>query len=101
MQDLVSELERRQHRRLRPSQPCELVVGAMCHAGTIVEMSRGGVYVRTDARAARGARVRVRFAGRELHAEVVHAHAVPRSLGYLLPGGLGLRWLRSGGGLGG
>ena len=96
MRNLVPELERRQHRRIRPSQPCELVVGANRHAGTIVEMSRGGVYVRTEARPARGERIRVRFAGRELHAEVVHAHAVPRSLCYLLPSGLGLRWVAAG-----
>jgi hypothetical protein len=93
MASLVPELERRQHRRIRPSQPCDLVVGANRHIGTIVVMSRGGAYVRTEARPARGDRVRVRFAGRELAAEVVHAHAIPRSLGFLLPRGLGLRWI--------
>jgi len=94
MRSLVPELERREHRRMRPSQPCEVVVGANCHAGTIVEMSRGGVYVRTEARPRRGERIRLRFAGRDLHAEVVHAHSVPHSLGSLLPSGLGLRWIR-------
>jgi hypothetical protein len=93
MQSLVPELERRQHRRLRPTQPCELVVGANRHDGTIVEMSRGGLFVRTEARPASGQRIRVRFADRELHAVVVHAHAVPRSLGCLLPNGLGLRFV--------
>lgn len=93
MRSLVPELERREHRRMRPSQPCELMVGANRHLGTIVEMSRGGVYVRTEARPRRGERVRVRFAGRDFQAEVVHTHTVPHSLGYLLPCGLGLRWI--------
>jgi len=94
MHSLVPELERREHRRMRPSQPCELVVGADRHAGTIVEMSRGGVYVRTEARARCGEHVLVCFAGRDLHAEVVHAHPVAHSLGDHLPSGLGLRWIR-------
>ena len=93
MHDIDPEFERRRHRRQRPSHPCELVTEAQRHAGTMLEISRGGSYVRTEARLRPGQRVRVQFADREQLAVVVHARGVPRSLAFALQGGVGLRWV--------
>jgi hypothetical protein len=94
MQDLEAELERRSHRRQRPRTECEVMVGARRYEGTIEDVSRGGVFVRTDADASRGAIVRVRWDEGEHFGVVVHCRTVPRSLRWALHGGLGLRWTR-------
>lgn len=93
MHDIDPEFERRRHRRLRPSHPCELVADAHRHQGTMLEISRSGGYVRTEVRLREGQRVRVRFADQEHEAVVVHWRGVPRSLSFALQGGVGLRWV--------
>jgi hypothetical protein len=95
MRNLVPEFERRLHRRAEPSHPCELVIGAHRHAGTILEISRGGGYVRTEAQLPAGQRVRVRFADQEREAVVIHSRGVARSLRRFLQGGVGLRWVEA------
>lgn len=95
MRDLVPEFERRLHRRVEPRQACELLVGAHRHAGMILEISRGGGYVRTEAQLPAGQRVRVRFADQEREAVVVHSRGVARSLRRFLQGGVGLRWVEA------
>ena len=94
MRDLGSELERRRHRRHKPRAECEIFVGPRSHAATILDASRGGLFVQTDAPVWPAALVRVRFCGAERFALVVHKRHVPNHLRALLPGGVGLRWLR-------
>ena len=92
MSELTSELERREHRRVRPRTTCELFVGARRFDATIEDASRGGAFVRTDAAIRRGARVRVRWEGEERFAIVVHERPVPSFLRWVSTPGLGLRW---------
>jgi hypothetical protein len=95
MRELDSDLERREHRRNRPHTPCEILVGARRYDGTIEDLSRGGLFVRTDADTGRGAVIRVRWEGDERFAVVVHQRNVAASLRWLISGGLGLRWTRT------
>jgi len=92
MAELMPELERRGHRRVRPRTACELYVGARRFEGTIEDASRGGVFVRTDAPVRRGARVRVRWENEERFAIVVHERPVPSMLRWISTPGIGLRW---------
>jgi hypothetical protein len=92
MSELLAELERRGHRRVRPRTQCELFVGARCFGGTIEDASRGGAFVRTEAPVRRGARVRVRWEGEERFAIVVHERPVPSLLRWVSTPGIGLRW---------
>lgn len=92
MRQLVSELERRAHRRVRPRTECELLVGARRFEGRIEDASRGGVFVRTEAVVRCGALVRVRWEGQERFAVVVYLRPVPSFLRWVSLGGIGLRW---------
>jgi len=92
MAELMTELERREHRRVHPRTACELFVGARRFAATIEDASRGGAFVRTEAAIRRGARVRVRWEGEERFAVVVHERPVPSFLRWVSTPGLGLRW---------
>ncbi|MCL4685450.1 PilZ domain-containing protein [Myxococcota bacterium] len=92
MSRLVTELERREVRRVRPRAECELFVGARRFEGLIEDASRGGVFVRTIAEIRPGAQVRVRWAGTERFAVVIHHRPVPSFLRWVSVGGLGLRW---------
>jgi hypothetical protein len=95
MRDFGPELERRQSVRHRPRAECELFVGSRAHPATILDASRGGLFVSTDAPVWPAALVRVRLQGAERYALVVHQRHVPPRLRALLPGGIGLRWVRS------
>jgi hypothetical protein len=92
MPELLSELERRGHRRARPRTTCELFVGARRYPGTIEDVSRGGAFVRTEASLCAGTRVRVRWEGEERFAVVVHQRPVPSFLRWVSTPGVGLRW---------
>lgn len=92
MSSLVAELERRAARRVRPRAECELFIGARRFDGLIEDASHGGVFVRTIAEIRAGAQVRVRWAGEERFAVVVHYRPVPSFLRWVSVGGLGLRW---------
>jgi PilZ domain len=92
MPELLTELERRGHRRVQPRTECELFVGARRFQGTIEDASRGGVFVRTEAEIRSGARVRIRWEGAERFAVVVHRRPVPSFLRWVSTPGLGLRW---------
>lgn len=94
MSDLVTELERRAYRRAHPRASCELFVGARRFEGRIEDASHGGAFVRTDAEIRPGAQVRVRWAGEERFAVVVHQRPVPSFLRWVSAGGIGLRWAR-------
>jgi len=89
------ELERRQYLRHRPNAACELFLGDQRHDATIVDYSRGGVFVQTDAPVWPAALVRLRLQGAERFALVVHQRQVPPRLRNLVPGGVGLRWVRA------
>jgi len=60
----------------------------------IVDASRDGVFVETDAPVWPAALVRVRLQGAERFALVVRQRHVPHGLRKLSPGGIGLRWVR-------
>jgi hypothetical protein len=96
MPELLPELERRRHRRARPRTECEVFIGPRRFDGTIEDVSRGGVFVRTRADAGRGTLIRVAWEGEERFALVVHLRTQPHGLRWLASGGLGLRWVRLG-----
>jgi hypothetical protein len=96
MRDLGPELERRAHLRHRPQDGCEVFVGAQRHTATVLDASAGGLFIQTDAPLWPAALVRVRHAGCDRFAIVVHQRLVPQRLRALLPGGVGLRWVRAG-----
>ena len=95
MRDFGLELERRQSLRHRPRAECELFVGEHAYPATILDASRGGLFVSPQAPVWPAALVRVRLQGAERYALVVHQRHVPPRLRALLPGGVGLRWIRS------
>ena len=95
MRDFGPDFERRQYLRHRPHAECELLVGAGAHPATILDASRGGLFLATDAPVWPNALVRVRFQGADRIAVVVHQRQIPARLRALLPGGIGLRWVRS------
>lgn len=95
MRDLGPELERREHTRQQPRVACELFLGARRHEATIVDASRGGLFVATEAPVWPSALVRVRLDGAERVAVVVHERHIPPRLRALLPHGIGLRWVSS------
>ncbi len=94
MRDLGPDLERREHQRHRPHATCELFIGAQRHEATIVDYSRGGVFIETAAPVWPAALVRVRMQDAERFALVVHQRHIPHRLRNLVPGGVGLRWVR-------
>lgn len=94
MRDFGPDLERRQHLRHRPHAESELLVGAHAHPATIRDASRGGLFVATEAPVWPNALVRVRFRGADRMAVVVHQRQIPPHLRALLPGAVGLRWVR-------
>lgn len=93
MRKLDPALERRRNERNGPRRVCELVVGELVYPATIVDTSRGGLFVLTEAPAERGVPVSVLEKGDERLAVVVHVRRPARSLLRVTTGGLGLRWL--------
>jgi hypothetical protein len=90
---LIPALERRRADRRQPGGACELVIGGDVYEATIVNVSKGGLFVLTDADAAKGEPVTVRQDGAERLAVVVHVRRPARSLLRHTPGGLGMRWM--------
>ncbi len=95
MQRLVDALERREHERARRETRCELFVGGRWQEGIARDVSLRGLFVKTAATVACGARVRVRLhpPGRapiELLATAPHQRVLPRSLDAIDSGGVGL-----------
>ena len=95
MRDLGPELERRKHSRQQPRVACELFLGDRRYEATILDASRGGLFVATEAPVWPSALLRVRLDGAERFAAVVHERHIPPRLRALLPRGVGLRWVRS------
>jgi hypothetical protein len=95
MRDLGPELERREHARQRPGVACELLLDAQRYPARILDASRGGLFVSTEAPVWPSALVRVQLEGTERSAVVVHERHIPPRLRALLPHGVGLRWVRS------
>jgi len=95
MRDLGSELERREHLRHRQGARGEVFLAGRAHDATVVDLSRGGAFVQSDAAMWPGALVRVRFCEVERHAIVLRERQVPSRLRELVPRGFGLRWIGS------
>jgi PilZ domain len=96
MNELVAELERREHLRHPHSTECEVLLEGRTHGATVVNLSRGGVYLQSDAPVWPGAMVRLRLRNIERYALVLRKRHVPHQLRDHVPGGFGLRWVRSG-----
>jgi hypothetical protein len=97
MRDLGAELERRQHLRHRHEVDCDLFLVGENHPATIVDLSRGGVFVRSEAPAWPGALVRVRTRHADRYAIVLRERHVPHHLRALVGRGFGLRWVGASG----
>ncbi len=96
MQRLVDALERREHERARRETRCELFAGGRWHDGIAHDVSLRGLFVKTAAKVACGALVRVRLhssggAPIELLATAPHQRVLPRSLDAIDTGGVGLK----------
>jgi len=96
MNELVTDLERRQHLRHRHGAECELLLAGRTHVATVVDVSRGGVYLQSEAPAWPGAMVRVRLRNIERYALVARERQIPHRLRDHVPRGFGLRWIGSG-----
>jgi hypothetical protein len=94
--DLAAELERREHVRHRHGTECELLLADRTHSAIVVDLSRGGVYVQSEAPVWPGAMVRVRLRDIERYALVTRERHIPHRLRDLVPRGFGLRWIGSG-----
>jgi hypothetical protein len=96
MEQLVDELERREHIRHRQETECELLLADRTHAATLVDLSRGGVFVRSEAPVWPGVMVRLRLRNIERYALVMRERHIPHRLRDLVPRGFALRWIGSG-----
>jgi Tfp pilus assembly protein PilZ len=82
--------------RYRKRVPCQLVTGQGSHPGMVLNVSRGGLFVQTSARARPGDRVRLALnASAEsgaigLEARVVWKRVSPPQLQSFTQGGVGL-----------
>ncbi len=90
-------MERREEPRIKKRISCELSVGERRFSGLVLDLSAGGLFVQTAARARPGERVRVALSvpGRkealEVSARVARARLVPPRLRTLAHGGVGLQ----------
>jgi hypothetical protein len=96
MRDFGDDLERRRSLRHRLDAPCELLVAGRSHEATVVDASREGVFVTSEAALWPGALVRLRLGGADRYALVLRERQVPIRLRDLVPRGFGLRWIASG-----
>ena len=92
---LVSELERREFMRHPQDSQCEILLADRTHVATLIDLSRGGVYVQSDAPVWPGAMVRLRLRSIERYALVLRERQIPHQLRSLIPRGFGLRWVRN------
>jgi hypothetical protein len=82
--------------RYRKRVPCQLVIGDGRHPGMVLNVSRGGLFVQTSARARPGDRVRIalnadaQLGAIGLEARVVWKRVSPPQLQSLTQGGVGL-----------
>ena len=95
MPKLVDALERREHERTRRETRCELFVAGRWHEGVAHDVSPNGLFVKTAAKVACSALLRVRLhppvgAPIELLATAPHQRVLPRSLDAIDSGGMGL-----------
>ena len=95
MRDLGSELERREHLRHRQDLRGEVFLAGRAHDVTVLDLSRGGAFVESDAAMWPGALVRVRVHDVERYGVVLRERHVPFRLRELLPRGFALRWVGS------
>jgi hypothetical protein len=96
MRDLGDDLERRTSLRHRLEAPCEVLVAGRSHEAILIDASRDGVFVTSDAPLWPGALVRVRLEAADRYALVLRERHVPVRLRDLVPRGFGLRWVASG-----
>ena len=95
MKKLADALERREHERARRETRCELFAGGRWHDGIAHDVSLRGLFVKTAAKVACGALVRVRLhpsggAPIELLATAPYQRVLPHSLDAIDSGGVGL-----------
>ena len=82
--------------RYRKRVPCQLVIGGGSHPGMVLNVSRGGLFVQTSARARPGDRVRIALNTSPsrstigLEARVVWKRVSPPQLQSVTQGGVGL-----------
>lgn len=96
-----THFERRASARRRRRLACEIHAAGRRHAGLVVDLSAGGLFVQTQACLVPGAAVRLRVRGERgeipLEAAVVRLRSVPLRLASVARGGLGLRLVGGGG----
>ena len=80
--------------RYRKRVPCRVWVGESSYSGMVLNLSRMGLFVQTNAGVTSGDAIELKFnAGDLLHAQVVWRRQVPGALRSLVEGGIGLRIL--------
>jgi hypothetical protein len=93
MRELAADLERRHSFRHQPHAACELFLAGRHHPATVVDLSRGGVFLESEAPAWPGALVRLRIGARDRYALVLRERQVPHHVRGLVARGFGLRWV--------
>jgi hypothetical protein len=96
MYQLVEELERRDHPRVKRRLPCSLLIGGRCHAATVRDLSAYGFFVETDAEIRRGVGVIVTVSGPDgerflLETYATRDPALSRRTSYPVQSGVGLQ----------
>jgi hypothetical protein len=89
-------MERRRVRRIKRRLPCEFLPGGNRHRGIVVDLSPGGLFLRTDTALAPGAQLEVHLSGPRfpeilLRAVVARRRFTPAVLATLIRRGVGLR----------
>jgi hypothetical protein len=91
-----SKREKRREKRLRQRITCRLSIEGREHAGTVLDVSRHGLFVQTKAKAAPGTRVEVqlKLPGRDaalvVDSSVARLNRVPPALASVWTAGIGL-----------
>jgi Tfp pilus assembly protein PilZ len=87
--------------RIAKRMPCAVHVGKRRYSGIVLNVSQGGLFVQTSARASRGASIDLelsapeRLEGIGLRASVVWKRVVPHQLRSAAQGGMGVKILRA------
>jgi hypothetical protein len=94
-------LHERRHQRVKRRFACEFLVEGQRYRGIVVELSRGGLFVQTDATTAPGSEIELHLAGAgvvpdmTLRAVVVRRRMVPAPLATAVRRGIGLEILEA------
>ena len=96
--EFLSELDRRETRRIKRQIPCAVMVDGRRHSGVVQNLSAQGLFVEVHVPLGRGTAAVVAFRTTEgeqfvLEAAVPNRRPIPHSLKLLSTGGVGLRLL--------